>query len=112
MYSALAGESVAARYASAMRVGVVTIMLIWHFCYDVLIIARSWPEYTSRAATVVAWLIVAAVQLVGSVLLLRRGPEAPAVVYHLLATAAVAASLLAVLSYPPGQALGDASWAW
>ncbi|GAA4460125.1 hypothetical protein [Phytohabitans houttuyneae] len=111
MASPPAGDSVAARYAAAMRVGVVAIMLVWHFCYDVLIIVRSWSEYTSRPAAVGAWLIVSVVQVVGSVLLLR-GSGAAAHVDRLLAAAAVGASVLAIFSYPPGQALSDLSWAW
>jgi hypothetical protein len=106
------GGSVAARYASALQLGIVAIMLIWHFVYDVLIILRSWQSYSSQAGTVIAWLIVAVVQIAGSFLLLRRSSQASARVYYLLAAAALAASLLAIRSYPPGVVLGDASWAW
>lgn len=112
MFSLPVRGSVAERYASALQVGVVAIMLIWHFCYDVLVIWRSWPLYTSRTGTVVAWLIVSAVQVAGSILLLRQGSRAGPTVYRLLAVAALGASLLAIRSYPTGVVLGDASWAW
>jgi hypothetical protein len=111
MSSPAADGSVAARYARAMQVGVVTILLIWHVCLDVLIIARGWSVYPSRQAAVAAWLIVTVVQVVGSVLLLRRGPSAGAHTYRLLAVAALGASVLAALSYPQGQAVSDVSWA-
>lgn len=107
-----AGESVAARYAQAMRVGIVVILLVWHFGYDVLIIMRGWPDYQSRVAAVVAWVIVALVQVDGSWLLLRGDPRRGAHVRRLLATVALGASVLATVSYPPGQVLSDVSWAW
>ncbi|GIH05374.1 hypothetical protein Rhe02_34410 [Rhizocola hellebori] len=109
---ATGGDSVAARYASAAQVAAVVILLICHVCYDVIIIARSWSQYESRLGTVTAWVIVAGVQVAGSVLLLRRGAGASVLACRLLAALAVGASLVAILSYPPGQVLGDASWAW
>jgi hypothetical protein len=107
-----AGDSASARYARAMQVGVVAILLVWHFGYDVLIIVRGWPAYPSQLAAVGAWSAIAVVQVVGSVLLLRGGPGAGAHVYRLLAGVAVGASVLAVFSYPRGQAVSDVSWAW
>jgi hypothetical protein len=59
---------------------------------------------------VVAWLIVAAVQTAGSVALLRNDPQKD--VRRLLALVALGAGVIAVLSYPPGQAVSDVSWAW
>lgn len=105
------GDTIAARYARAMRIGIVVILAVWHFGYDILIISRGWAEYDSRTAAAAAWLIIAGVQVVGSVLLLRGG-EARTDVDRLLAVVAVGAGVVALVSYPPGQAVSDISWAW
>ena len=106
------GDAVAARYATAMRVAIVAILAVWHLVYDVLIIARGWHAYESRAAAVIAWLLLTAVQAAGSILLLRGGSRPGVRVRHLLGVVALAAGVLAVLSYPTGQAVSDISWAW
>nr|MDT0661133.1 hypothetical protein [Micromonospora sp. DSM 115978] len=106
-----AAGTVAGRYARALHLGVVGILLIWHFGYDVLILSRGWSAYLSHPAVAVAWLLIAVVQVIGSILLLR-GRAASAGRARALAATALAAGVLATISYPPGQVLSDVSWAW
>jgi hypothetical protein len=100
----------AAAYARALYLGVVVILWTWHFGYDILIISRGWPVYPSHLAAAGAWLVVAVVQVLGSVLQLR-GRLGTATAW-VLAGLALAGSVLAVYSYPPGQVVSDVSWAW
>jgi hypothetical protein len=93
-----------------MRLTVVVVVLVWHFGYDVVIIARGWDSYQSRAAVAGAWLALAVVQVVGSVLLLRD--RLAVAVGRGLALIAFAAGAVATFACPPGQALSDVSWAW
>jgi hypothetical protein len=99
-----------ARYAHALNISLVTILAVWHFAYDVLILCRGWPSYTSYAAALASWLVVAVALVVGSVLLLRGklGPTTARV----LAVTTLLAGYLALDSYPSGQVLGEVSWAW
>lgn len=99
-----------ARYAHALNVSLVTILAVWHFAYDVLILWRGWPSYISHAAALGSWLIVAVALVVGSVLLLR-GTLGPATA-RVLAATILLAGYLALDSYPSGQVLGEVSWAW
>ncbi|WP_329377970.1 hypothetical protein [Streptomyces sp. NBC_01716] len=103
------GELVAARYTQVISVVVVVIVVLWHFGFDALILMRGWSRYEPAWATLTAWLVLSVVQLIGSILLLRsalRGRAAQA-----LASVAVLAGAVAVATYPPGQAIGDISWA-
>ncbi|MBZ6081964.1 hypothetical protein KVH02_20165 [Streptomyces olivaceus] len=104
-----AGESVAVRYTRVISVVVVLIVAVWHFGYDSLILVRGWSRYEPAWAALASWLVLSAVQLVGSVLLLRgalRGPPAP-----LLTCVALLAGVMAVAAYPRGGAISDLSWA-
>ncbi|MFI6083008.1 hypothetical protein ACIBBB_18855 [Streptomyces sp. NPDC051217] len=103
------GELVAARYTRVISVVVVVIVVIWHFGYDTLILMRGWSRYEPAWAALAAWLVLSAVQLIGSTLLLRsalRGRAAPA-----LAFVALSAGVVAVMTYPRGAAISDTSWA-
>jgi hypothetical protein len=99
-----------ARYAHALNIGLVTILAVWHFAYDVLILWRGWPAYTSHTAALGSWLVIAVVLIVGSFLLLR-GRLGPTIA-RVLAVTSLVAGYLALDSYPSGQVLGEVSWAW
>ena len=98
------------RYAKAVTAAVVLILAVWHFGYDVLIMARGWDAYDPRAVAAGAWLALTAVQLTGSVLLLRARLTAHTA--RALAAAAVVAGTVATATYPTGGAISDVSWAW
>lgn len=104
------GPPVAAHYVRALNIGVVVILAVWHFGYDVLILYRGWPEYDPQAAAFGSWLVIAGVQIVASVLVLRDmlGPG----IARTLAAIALGAAIVAVVTYPPGQAISNMSWAW
>jgi hypothetical protein len=104
-----AGELVAVRYTRVISVVVVVIVAVWHFGYDSLILVRGWSRYEPAWAVLASWLILSVVQLVGSVLLLRtalRGRLAP-----FLTLVALLAGIVAVATYPRGEAISDLSWA-
>lgn len=104
-----AGEPVAVRYSHVINVVVVVIVAVWHFGYDSLILVRGWSRYEPAWVALASWLVLAVVQLIGSVLLLRsglRGRLAP-----LLTSVALLAGVAAVATYPRGEAISDVSWA-
>ncbi len=103
------GELIAARYTQVNSIVVVVVVAIWHFGVDSLILVRGWSRYEPAWATLAAWLVLSAVQLIGSTLLLRsalRGRVAPALTFVALLAGAVA-----VATYPKGQAISDIGWA-
>ncbi len=102
--------SVAARYARVMQITVVIIVAVWHFGYDIVILTKGWSLYRPAAAAVGAWVVLAAVQIGGSVLLLR-GRLGPVMAWS-LAILALVAGAVATFTYPTGEALSDISWAW
>jgi hypothetical protein len=94
----------------AFRASVVVIVAVWHLGYDIVIVRRGWDEYPSRAGMLTAYLVVLAVQVAGSVLVLRgRLGVATA---RTLAVVALAAGALATFGYPHGRVVSDVSWAW
>jgi hypothetical protein len=97
-------------FAGTMRLTVVLVVVVWHFGYDIVIIARGWDSYQSRTAVAGAWLALAGVQIVGSVLLLRD--RLGVSIARGLSVVAFAAGAVATFACPPGQALSDVSWAW
>ncbi|WP_157407352.1 hypothetical protein [Actinomadura atramentaria] len=104
-----AERPVAVRYARAFRWTVIGVVAVWHLGYDVVIIARSVGGYDPVAAVFAAWVLLAAVQTAGAVLLLRS--ELDAARARALAAVALAAGELAGAAYPPGAAISDVSWA-
>ncbi|MFI1332156.1 hypothetical protein ACH4U7_18830 [Streptomyces sp. NPDC020845] len=108
--SRTAEDLVAVRYAHAVSVAVVVIVAVWHFGYDVLIVLRGWGQYEPRWAAAGAWLALAVIQAVGSVLLLRSALGRR--MAWALSTAALSAGAAATAAYPAGQAISDISWAW
>lgn len=103
------GRLVAARYARAVAVTVVGIVVIWHCGYDLAIMARSWRVYEPKAAVAAAWLMLAAVQAVGAVLLFRSALGRRTA--RALAVHAELAGALAIAAYPPGATISDVAWA-
>lgn len=100
---------VAARFATAVNIGLVSIVGVWHLGLDTLVVMRGWPTYEPQAVTAAAWLVLAVIQAAGSVLLLRGelGPR----IARLLAGAALVTGVAAAAAYPPGGQFGDMSWA-
>lgn len=105
-----AGGLVTVRYARAVNMAVVLIVAVWHFGYDVLIVLRGWSQYDPLWAALGAWVALAAIQVAGSVLLLRSALGRRTA--RGLAAAALAAGAVATAAYPTGQAISDISWAW
>ncbi|WP_328871122.1 hypothetical protein OHT76_13900 [Streptomyces sp. NBC_00287] len=101
---------VATRFATAVNIGVVAIVGIWHLGLDTLLVLRGWPMYEPQVAAAGAWLALVVIQTAGSVLLLRSLLSARTA--RLLAGAALVAGVVATATYPPGGAIGDVSWAW
>ncbi|MFF3485530.1 hypothetical protein ACFYXC_20005 [Streptomyces sp. NPDC002701] len=107
--SAPPGELIAARYTHVVSVVVVVIVAIWHLGFDSLILLRGWSRYEPAWAVLAAWLMLCAVQSIGSALLIRsalHGRVAPA-----LTIVALLAGAVAVTTYPKGEAISDISWA-
>ncbi|MEV8115086.1 MULTISPECIES: hypothetical protein [Streptomyces] len=108
--AAVTGNPVEVRYAQAVRIAVVVIVAVWHLGYDVLLLTRDQEIYQPLWAAFAAWVVLAVVQVAGSVLLLRS--RLSAATARTLAVIAVAAGAMAVAAYPSHQAIGDFSWAW
>ncbi|MGC0334809.1 hypothetical protein RKD23_007799 [Streptomyces sp. SAI-170] len=102
-------DAVAARFAKAVNIGLVSIVGVWHLALDTVVVMRGWPTYEPQAVAAGAWVILAVIQTVGSVLLLRRRLEAG--VARSLAGVAVVTGVAAAASYPPGGELSSVSWA-
>ncbi|MFJ3666932.1 hypothetical protein ACIPSE_10800 [Streptomyces sp. NPDC090106] len=100
---------VVARFATAVNVGLVAIVGVWHLGLDAVVVLRGWTAYEPQVVAGGAWLILAVIQAVGSVLLLRGGLHAP--VARSLAAAALVTGILAMAAYPPGGGLTEVSWA-
>lgn len=101
---------VATRFGSVVNIGLVAIVGVWHLGLDTLRLLKSWPVYEPQAAAAGAWLALTVIQTIGSVLLLRSALSARTA--RMLAGAALAAGVVATATYPPGEAIGDVSWAW
>jgi hypothetical protein len=70
----------------------------------------GWSTYQSRGAELAAWVALAAIGAVGSVLLLRGRRNRP--VARTLAAVVLALGAVGTAACPPGAAIGDMSWAW
>ncbi|MGW5473497.1 hypothetical protein [Streptomyces chartreusis] len=109
MTATLVESVVAARFAKAVNIGLVTIVGVWHLGLDTLLVIRGWPEYEPQAAAAGAWLALAVIQTWASILLLRTGLSTPTA--RGLAGASLVTGIVATAAYPPGETISDVSWA-
>ncbi|MFC0625403.1 hypothetical protein [Kribbella deserti] len=100
---------VATRFANAVNVGLMVIVGVWHLGLDTMLVVRGWPSYESQAAAAGSWLALTVILVAGSTLLLRSALSRWTA--RLLAAAALLTGAVAVASYPPGEVIGDLSWA-
>ncbi|MBA2947937.1 hypothetical protein [Streptomyces himalayensis] len=100
---------VATRFATAVNIGLVVIVGVWHLGMDTLHVLRGWPVYEPQAAAAGSWLALTVIQTIGSVLLLRSVLSARTA--RSLAAAALVTGVVATATYPVGETIGDVSWA-
>lgn len=101
---------VATRFATAVNIGLVVIVGVWHLGLDTLLMLRGWREYEPQSAAAGSWLALAVIQTVGSILLLRSALSGHTA--RLLAGAALITGVVATATYPAGGMISDVSWAW
>jgi hypothetical protein len=103
-------DGAASRIARAVDIGVIILVAVWHLGYDTMKLVISWPQYDPAALEVACWCGFTALNVVGSIALLRgwRGTWSA----RGLALCVLAMGTAATAACPAGEAIGDPSWAW
>ncbi len=104
------GELVTVRITRAVNIGVVGVVSVWHFGYHGSKLITHWSEYQSTAAVLASWTALGVIDIVGSVALLRHRSHAG--LARALAVAVLLLGAIGTAAGPPGEAIGDSSWAW
>jgi signal transduction histidine kinase len=107
---------VAGRYARRLDLAVVLVGLVWIGGYDLVSLIATAGQYQTPLTPVLAWLVLLAATVAGSVRLLRVGaarrtPATVAVSWGLVAVG-VAAGAVAEFASPPDLLVSGGSWAW
>lgn len=99
-----------ARLARALNVALVCMAVGSHLLYNSAKLTISWSQYSQPYVMAGVWLAVTVICVVAAVLLLTdRSRTALA---RCLAALSVALGSVAAAVCPPGEAIGDANWAW
>jgi hypothetical protein len=104
------GEVIAARYRHGFDLAAIWLVGVWHVGNDLLVMVTNAGTYRSMTVEVLAWLVLAAVSVAGSVRLLRQRADRAGA--WQLAAIALVASAAGTAAVPGWAAFGPANWTW